>query len=67
MVISYELDRVVKVCVFMALSVIFSVVPITFLQKAIDLNKYWVTISSGDDQEVVNLSRTWLQPSFVEP
>jgi len=48
MVVSYELDRVVKICVFMASSVIFSLVPINFLRKAISLVKYWVTVSSGD-------------------
>ena len=44
MVVSYELDRVVKICVFMASSVIFLVVPINFLWKAISLVKYWVTV-----------------------
>jgi len=58
MVISYELDRVVKICVFMASSVIFSVVPINFLRKAISLVKHWVTVSSGDGQEAVNFRRT---------
>jgi len=66
MIISYELDRVVKICVFMASLVIFSVVPISFLRKAIRLVKSWVTVSSGDGQEVVNFRRTWVRPSFVE-
>jgi uncharacterized membrane protein YqhA len=58
MVISYEKDRIVKICVFMALSVVFSVLPINFLQKAISLAKYWVTVSSGDGREAVNFRRT---------
>jgi len=66
MIVSYELDRVVEICVFMASSVIFSVVPISFLWKAINLVKYWVTISSGDGREAVNFRRTWVWPSFVE-
>jgi hypothetical protein len=40
MVVSYNLHRVVKICVFMALSVKFSVVPTSFLRKAINLVKY---------------------------
>ena len=40
MVVSYGLDRVVKICVFMVSSVIFSVVPISFLRKAMNLVKY---------------------------
>jgi len=48
MVVSYELHRVVKLCVFMASSVIVLVAPINFLRKAISLPKYWVTVSSGD-------------------
>jgi len=66
MVVLYELDRVVKICVVMVLSVIFSVVLISFLRKAISLLKYWVTVSSGDGREVVNFRWTWVQPSFVE-
>jgi len=66
MVVSYELDRVVTRCSFMASLAIFSVVPIRFLQKAMDLVKYWVTILSGDGQEAVNFRRTWVRPSFVE-
>ena len=66
MVVSYELDKVVKMCVFMASSVIFSVVPISFLRKAISLVKYCVTVSSGDGREAVNFRRTWVRPSFVE-
>jgi len=66
MVVSYELDRVVKICVFMPSSEIFSVVPISFLRMAIDLVKYWVTVSSGDGREAVNFRRTWVRPSFVE-
>jgi hypothetical protein len=66
MVVSYELDRIVKICVFMASSVICSVVPISFLWKAIDVVKYWVTISSHDGQEVGIIRKTWVQPSFVE-
>jgi len=58
MVVSYELERVVKICVFMASSVIFSVVPINFLRKAISYVKYWVTVSSGDGRAVVNFRRT---------
>ena len=65
-VVSYELDRVVKICVFMASSVIFSVVPISILQKPISLVKYWVTISSGNSREAVNFRRSWVRPSFVE-
>jgi len=40
MVISYELCRVVKICVLMASSVIFSVVPISFMWKAISVINY---------------------------
>jgi len=58
MVVSYDLDRVVKICVFMSSSVIFSVVPINFLRKAISLVKYWVTVSSGDGREAVDFRRT---------
>jgi len=58
MVVSYELDRVVMICVFMASSVIFSVVPINFLRKAISLVKYWVTVSSGNGREAVNIRRS---------
>jgi len=66
MVVSYEIDRVVKICVFMASLVIFSVVPISFLWKVISLVKYWVTISSRDGREAVNFPRSWVRPSFVE-
>ena len=66
MVVSYEVNRGVKICVFMVSSVIFSVVPISFLRKAISLVTYWVTILSGDGREVVNFRRTWVWPSFVE-
>jgi len=65
MVVSYELDMVVKMCVFMGSLVIFSVVPINLLWKAISLVKYWVTISSGDGREMVNFCRTWVRLSFV--
>jgi hypothetical protein len=34
-VVSYELDSVVEICVFMASCVLFLVVPISFLWKAI--------------------------------
>lgn len=47
-VVSYKLDRVMKICVFMVLSVIFSVVPITFLRKVISMVKYCETGSSGN-------------------
>jgi len=66
MVVSYELDQVVTICVFMASSVIFSVVLISFLLKAIRLLKYSVTVSSGDGGEMVNFHMTWVRPSFVE-
>jgi len=65
MVVSYELDRVVKMCVIMACSVIYSVVPISILRKAINFSKYWVTVSSGDGREVVNFCRTWVRPTFI--
>ena len=65
-VVSYELDMVVKLCVFMVSSVVFSVVPIRFLWKVINLVKYWVTVSSGDGQEAVNFRRTWVRPYFIE-
>jgi len=39
MVVSYQLDRGVKIGVFMALSMMFSVVPISFLQKRINFQK----------------------------
>ena len=58
MVVSYELDRVVKIRVLMVSSVIFSVVLINFLRKAISLGKYRVTISSCDGGEAVNFGRT---------
>ena len=51
MVDSYELDKVVKMCVFMVSSMLFSGVPISFLWKAIILAKYCVTVSSGDGRE----------------
>ena len=66
MVVAYELDRVVRICVFIVSSVIFSVLPISFLRKAISLVKYWVTVSSGDGREPVNFRRTWVWLSFVE-
>ena len=65
MVFSYVLDRLVKICLFMASSVILSVVLISFLHKAINLVKYWVTVSSGDGREAVNFRRTWVRLSFV--
>ena len=55
-----------KICVFMASSVIFSVVPISFVRKVINLVQYWVTVSSGDGREAVNFRRTWVRPCFVE-
>jgi len=58
MVVSYDLSGVVKICVFMVSSVIFSVLPINFLRKGISLVKYWVSVSSGDGREVVNFRRT---------
>ena len=66
MVVSYELEGVVKICVFIGLLVIFSVVPISFLHKAISLVKYWVTVLSGNGREAVNFRRTWVQPTFIE-
>ena len=48
MVVSYDLDRVVKICVFMASTVIVLVTPMNFLRKAIGLVKYWVTILCHD-------------------
>jgi len=44
----------------------FSVVPISFLWKAISLVKYWVTVSAGDGRGVVNFRRSCVRPSFVE-
>jgi len=64
MVYSYELGRVVRICVFMASWVILSVVPISFLQKAMILLTHCVTVSSGDGPEAVNFRRTWVRPSF---
>jgi len=66
MVASYELDRVVKICVFLVSTVIFSVVPINFLRMAIGLVKYWVTVSSGDGREAVRCGSSWVPPRFVE-
>jgi len=66
MVISYELDTVVKLCVFMASPEILSVVPISFLRKAIGWVKYCVTVLSGDGREAANLCRTSVQPSGFE-
>ena len=40
MVVSYQLARVVKICVLMSSSVIFSVVLVSFVGKAINLEKY---------------------------
>ena len=60
MVVSYESDKVVKMRVFMTSSVIFWVVPISFLRKAICLVKYCMTVSSGDGREAVNICRTWV-------
>jgi hypothetical protein len=42
----------------MASPVIFLVVPINFFWKAISLEKYGVTVSSGDGREAVNICRT---------
>jgi len=58
MVLSYESDQVVKMCVFMASLVICSVVPISVLRKAISLVKYCVTVLSGDGRESVDFRRT---------
>jgi len=58
MIVSYELNRVVKIYVFMVLLVIFSVVPISFLRKAITMAKYWVTVSFGDGREAVIFLRS---------
>jgi hypothetical protein len=66
MVVSYELDRAVKLCVFKASLVMFSVVLINFLRKVFSLIKSWVTVSSGDGQEAVKFRRTWVRASFVE-
>jgi hypothetical protein len=49
----------------MASSVICSVVPIHFLQKAISLVKNWVMVSSGDGRETVNFCTTSMRPSLV--
>jgi len=65
MAVSHELDRIVKICVFMTSSGIFAVVPIMFLRKAMSLVKYSVTVSSGDSREAVNFHRTSVRPSFV--
>jgi len=48
MIVSYELDRVVKICLFMVSLVIFLVVPISFLWKANCLVMYLVTVLSRD-------------------
>jgi hypothetical protein len=48
MVIAYQFDRVVKICLFIRSLVISSVVPISFLLKAINFAMYWVTVPSGD-------------------
>jgi len=66
MIVSYEFDRVVKICDFMASSVIIAVVSISFLRKWINLVKYWVTVASGDGREAVNFRRTWVGPRFVQ-
>jgi len=66
MVVSYKIDRVMKICVFRESSVIFSVVRISLWWKAIHLVKYWVTVSSGDGQDAVSFRRTWGLLSFVE-
>jgi hypothetical protein len=50
----------------MASSVIFLVVPIHFLQKAISLVKNWIMVSSGDGRETVNFCTTCVQPRLVE-
>jgi hypothetical protein len=39
MVVVFEMDRAVKICVFMASSVILLVVPMNFVQKAISIAK----------------------------
>jgi hypothetical protein len=66
MVIPYEFDRVVKICVVMASWVRFSVVPISYMRKAISLVKYCVTVSSGYGREAVIFHRTWVRPCFLE-
>jgi len=66
MVVSYELDRLVKIFVFIASSVICSMVPINILWKAISSVKSWVTVSSGDGREGLNLPSTWVLPCIVE-
>ena len=66
MVVSDELHKIVKMSMFIMASAITSVVPISFLQTAISLVKYCMTISSVDSRETVNIHRTWLRTSFVE-
>jgi len=60
--VSNEFDKVVKISIFMASSMIFWAVLISFLRKASNLVKYWVTFSSGDCQEEMNLRRTSFWP-----
>jgi hypothetical protein len=66
MVVSYELDMVGTLCVFLASSVLISVVPISFLRDAICLVTYWVTVLSSDGREAVHFRRTWVRPIFVK-
>jgi len=53
--------------VFIVSLVIFSLVIISFLHKAIRLVGYWGTVLFGNDREAVNLFRTFVGPSLVEP
>jgi hypothetical protein len=46
--------------------VIFSVVTISLLRKAIIFVKYWVSVLCGDGQEVVNFCQTSVWPGCVE-
>jgi len=66
MVVLYDLDRVVKICVFMASVVIFLVVPITLLRKAFSFVKFSEISSSGDGHKAVNFDITRVWPSFIE-
>jgi len=64
--VSAELDRVVKIYVFIKSLVILLQVLISFSQKLISLVMDWVTILSGDGREVVNFYRSWVPQSFIE-
>jgi hypothetical protein len=66
MVLQYELDRVVKMSVFMASTVILSKVPINFLPKSMGVVEDWVIILSRNGRSVLNYQRSCVRPIIFE-